>query len=97
MFQEKNLYFFGVLAALATVTIWAAFLIGTRFAVSGNLTVDEVLVLRLVPAFLIMLPLMLKLGIIIRGQSIFSLFMIALGATAVFPYLISFSDNAVPA
>ena len=85
MFHEKNYYFFGVLAALATVTIWAAFLIGTRFAVSGNLTVDEVLVLRLVPAFLIMLPLMLKLGIIVRGQSIFSLLMIALGATAVFP------------
>ena len=89
MFREKNYYFFGVLAALATVTIWAAFLIGTRFAVSGNLTVDEVLLLRLVPAFLIMLPFMLKLGVIIQGQSIFSLLMIALGATAVFPYLIS--------
>ena len=97
MFREKNFYFFGVLAALATVTIWAAFLIGTRFAVSGNLTVDEVLVLRLVPAFLIMLPLMLKLGIIIRGQSIFSLFMIALGATAVFPYLISTGVYYAPA
>jgi EamA-like transporter family. len=97
MFREKNYYFFGVLAALATVTIWAAFLIGTRFAVIGNLTVDEVLVLRLVPAFLIMLPLMLKLGIIIRGQSIFSLFMIALGATAVFPYLISTGVYYAPA
>ena len=97
MFQEKNLYFFGVLAALATVTIWAAFLIGTRFAVSGNLTVDEVLVLRLVPAFLIMLPLMVKLGIIIRGQSIVGLFMIALGATAVFPYLISTGVYYAPA
>ena len=80
MLHEKNLYFLGVLAALATVTIWAAFLIGTRFAVSGNLTVDEVLILRLIPAFLIMLPLMLKLGVIIRGQSIFSLLMIALGS-----------------
>ena len=97
MLQEKNLYFFGVLAALATVTIWAAFLIGTRFAVSGNLTVDEVLVLRLVPAFLIMLPLMVKLGIIIRGQSIVGLFMIALGATAVFPYLISTGVYYAPA
>ena len=97
MFREKNYYFLGVLAALATVTIWAAFLIGTRFAVSGNLTVDEVLVLRLVPAFLIMLPLMLKLGIIIRGQSIFSLLMIALGATAVFPYLISTGVYYAPA
>ena len=97
MLHEKNFYFLGVLAALATVTIWAAFLIGTRFAVSGNLTVDEVLILRLIPAFLVMLPLMLKLGVIIRGQSIFSLLMIALGATAVFPYLISTGVYYAPA
>ena len=97
MFREKNYYVLGVLAALATVTIWAAFLIGTRFAVSGNLTVDEVLILRLVPAFLIMIPLMLKLGVIIKGQSIFSVLMIALGATAVFPYLISTGVYYAPA
>ena len=97
MFYEKNSYLFGVIAALATVTIWAAFLIGTRFAVSGNLTVDEVLILRLVPAFVIMLPLMYKLGVIVRGQSILSLFMIALGATAVFPYLISSGVYYAPA
>ena len=97
MFYEKNSYLFGVIAALATVTIWAAFLIGTRFAVSGNLTVDEVLILRLVPAFVIMLPLMFKLGVIVRGQSISSLLMIAFGATAVFPYLISSGVYYAPA
>ena len=97
MFYEKNSYLFGVIAALATVTIWAAFLIGTRFAVSGNLTVDEVLILRLIPAFLIMLPLMFKLGVIVRGQSFLSLLMIALGATAVFPYLISSGVYYAPA
>ena len=97
MLYEKNSYLFGVIAALATVTIWAAFLIGTRFAVSGNLTVDEVLILRLVPAFVIMLPLMFKLGVIVRGQSILSLLMIALGATAVFPYLISSGVYYAPA
>ena len=97
MLHKKNLYLFGVLAALSTVTIWAMFLIGTRFAVSGNLTVDEVLVLRLVPAFLIMLPFMFKLGIFIKGQSVLSLLMIALGATAVFPYLISTGVYFAPA
>ena len=97
MFYEKNSYLFGVIAALATVTIWAAFLIGTRFAVSGNLTVDEVLILRLVPAFVIMLPLMFKLGVNVRGQSILSLLMIAFGATAVFPYLISSGVYYAPA
>jgi drug/metabolite transporter (DMT)-like permease len=95
--HKKKNYLFGVLAALSTVTIWAMFLIGTRFAVSGNLTVDEVLVLRLVPAFLIMLPIMFKLGIFIKGQSILSLLMIALGATAAFPYLISSGVYYAPA
>ena len=97
MHHKKKFYLFGVLAALSTVTIWAMFLIGTRFAVSGNLTVDEVLVLRLVPAFLIMLPIMFKLGIFIKGQSLLSLLMIALGATAVFPYLISSGVYYAPA
>ena len=89
MFGEKKLYFAGIVAAIATVTIWATFLIGTRFAVSGNLTVDEVLVLRLVPAFIIMTPIMLKVGIFLKDQSIIGTLMIALGASAVFPYLIS--------
>ena len=97
MFGEKNLYLAGILAAIATVTIWAAFLIGTRFAVSGNLTVDEVLVLRLVPAFIIMTPLILKLGIFLKGQSIIGTLMIALGASAVFPYLISSGVYYAPA
>ena len=97
MFGEKKLYLAGILAAIATVTIWATFLIGTRFAVSGNLTVDEVLVLRLVPAFIIMTPLILKLGIFLKGQSIIGTLMIALGASAVFPYLISSGVYYAPA
>ena len=97
MFGEKKLYFAGIVAAIATVTIWATFLIGTRFAVSGNLTVDEVLVLRLVPAFIIMTPLILKVGIFLKGQSIIGTLMIALGASAVFPYLISSGVYYAPA
>ena len=44
-----------------------------------------------------MVPLMFKLGVIIKGQSIFSVLMIALGATAVFPYLISNGVYYAPA
>ena len=44
-----------------------------------------------------MLPLMFKLGIFIKGQSVFGLLMIALGATAVFPYLISTGVYYAPA
>ena len=40
---------------------------------------------------------MLKLGVIVKGQSIFGLLMIALGATAFFPYLISTGVFYAPA
>ena len=55
---------FGLLAALASVMIWAAFVLSTRFAVKGNFKVEEVIILRLLPAALVMAPLMLNLGII---------------------------------
>jgi drug/metabolite transporter (DMT)-like permease len=79
----------GIVTALITVTIWASFLIGTRFGVSGVFTVEEVLILRLLPAALVMAPLMLKLGIWPHGQGWFGKFSIMIGASAVFPYLVS--------
>lgn len=79
----------GLAAALATVTIWAAFLLGTRFAVKGDFTVEEILVLRLVPAALVMNPFMWRLGILPLGQSIPRALMLMVGASAVFPYVVS--------
>lgn len=79
----------GLVAALATVTIWATFLLVTRFAVKGSFTVEEVLVLRLIPAALLMAPAMWKLGVIPRGQSVPRALMLMLGASAVFPYVVS--------
>lgn len=79
----------GLAAALATVAIWAVFLLGTRSAVSGKFTVEEVLVLRLGTASLITLPFMLKLGVVLRGQNLIGTFMLTVGASAIFPYVIS--------
>jgi drug/metabolite transporter (DMT)-like permease len=79
----------GVFTALVTVSIWAAFLVGTRFAVSGNFTVEEVLILRLAPAAIIMIPLMIKFGVMPHGQGWIGSFAIMFGASAVFPFLIS--------
>ena len=39
----------GLIAAGATVTIWAGFMLITRFAVNSSFTVEEILFLRLVP------------------------------------------------
>ncbi|MEP1208689.1 MAG: DMT family transporter [Rhizobiaceae bacterium] len=79
----------GLLAAIATVTIWAAFLLVTRFAVQSTFTVEEVLVLRIVPGALIMAPVMWRLGVMPRGQSWFHAVMLMVGASAVFPYVVS--------
>ncbi len=87
----------GLAAALATVTIWAAFLLGTRFAVQGSFTVEEILVLRLIPATLVMSPVMWRLGVIPRGQSIPRAAMLMVGASAVFPFVVITGLSYAPA
>lgn len=87
----------GLTAALATVVIWAAFLLGTRFAVQGSFTVEEILVLRLIPAALVMSPVMWRLGIMPRGQSIPRAVMLMVGASAVFPFVVSTGLSYAPA
>ena len=84
--QERTL---GVLTAVAAVTIWAIFLVNTKFAVSSNFSVEEVMTLRLVTASVVTLPFMIKLGVVLRGQSFVSTMMIALMPSAVAPYIIS--------
>ncbi len=87
----------GLLAALATVTIWAVFLVATRFAVRSNFTVEEILLLRLGTGFLVTIPLMIKLGILPRGQTVVGALMLGLGASAIFPYLVSVGLAYAPA
>lgn len=87
----------GLAAALATVTIWAAFLLGTRFAVQGSFTVEEILVLRLIPATLVLSPVIWRLGVIPRGQSIPRAAMLMVGASAVFPFVVTTGLSYAPA
>ena len=79
----------GLCAALATVTIWATFLLVTRFAVQGRFTVEEVLILRLVPGAVLMIPFMVRLGVMPGQQSWPRAAMLMVGASAVFPYVVS--------
>ena len=80
---------FGYIAALMAITIWAVFLLGTRFAVSGSFTVEEVLALRLITAFIVTIPIMIKLGVRISGQGIVGTLMLTIGGSAIFPYIIA--------
>lgn len=88
---------FGLAAALATVTIWAAFMLVTRFAVQGDFTVEEVLVLRLVPGAVVMAPFMWRLGVMPSGQSWPRAAILMVGASAVFPFVVSKGLDFAPA
>ncbi|MCG6903647.1 MAG: DMT family transporter [Rhodobacter sp.] len=87
----------GLVAALATVTIWAAFMLVTRFAVQGSFTVEELLILRLAPGALVMAPIMWRLGVIPRGQTWPRAAMLMVGASAVFPFVVSMGLAFAPA
>jgi len=87
----------GLVAALATVTIWAAFMLVTRLAVQGSFTVEELLVLRLVPGALVMAPLMWRLGVVPYGQSLPRAAILMVGASAVFPFVVSKGLTYAPA
>jgi len=84
-------------AALASVTIWAAFMLVTRFAVQGSFTVEEIMILRIVPGALVMAPVMWRLGVLPRGQSWPRAAMLMVGASAVFPFVVSMGLAYAPA
>jgi len=71
------------------VTIWAVFLLVTRFAVQGSFTVEELLILRLVPGALVMAPIMWRLGIMPPRLPWPRAAMLMVGASAVFPFVVS--------
>ena len=85
-------------AAILTVTIWAAYLLGTRYAVSSNFSVEEILILRIVPAAIILSPVMLKVGVLPpREANVIGVFMLTVGASALFPYFLSSALQFAPA
>ena len=92
-----NRRYLGVLVALTTAFIWAIFIVATRFSLTTNFTVEEVLFLRLVPSTLIMAPFMIKYDLIPRGLSWLKAGMLMIGASAIFPYIVSSGLSFAPA
>ena len=89
--------YLGIIVALMTVSIWAVFIVATRFSVSTNFTVEEILFLRLVPSTLIMAPFMIKYDLIPRGLPWLKAGMLMIGASAIFPYIVSSGLSFAPA
>ncbi len=87
----------GLAAALATVSIWALFLVITRFAVQTRFSVEELLLLRLLPGCLVLSPLMWRLGVMPPSQSWSRALMLMFGASAIFPFVVSSGLAYAPA
>lgn len=87
----------GWLAALATVCIWAAFMLVSRHALSGSFTIAELLFLRLAPAAFLLIPVMISRGVVPRGLSWPRILMIMLGGGIGFPALVISGLQVAPA
>lgn len=88
----------GTLAALGTVVIWAAFMLVSRFAhVGGSFTSAELLFLRLVPAAVLLIPVMISKGVLPRGLSWPRTLTIMVGAGIGFPAVVISGLQFAPA
>lgn len=87
----------GIAAACSAVLIWASFLVITRFAVQGTFTVAELLLLRLAPAAVLLIPVMLRDGVVPRGMPVWRLLVIMIGAGVGFPAILMAGLQFAPA
>ncbi len=79
------------------VLIWGSFLIITRFAVQGSFTVAELLLLRLVPAAMVLAPVMWRDGVLPRGLSWPRTLVVVIGAGIGFPAILMAGLQFAPA
>ena len=63
--------------------------LATRFAVSRSFRVEEVLAPQLMTAEIVTIPIMIKLGVVSRGNGLLGTLMLTLGGSAIFPYVIA--------
>jgi drug/metabolite transporter (DMT)-like permease len=86
----------GTAAALAAVTIWAAWIVGTRHAVIGTLPPEAVGLLRMIVPALVFAPVLLRMGIAPRGALV-PVALCVLGAGAPFFIIVATGMKFAPA
>lgn len=87
----------GIVAALATVTMWGAWVVATRFGVAGTLTPVEVALLRVGPPGIVLLPLFLRLWPEVRRIGWGRTLVIMVGAGAPFLLVVGTGMRFAPA
>ncbi|MEM7508968.1 MAG: DMT family transporter [Pseudomonadota bacterium] len=79
----------GVVAALVTVLIWASFLVSLRFAMTHDYSQGAILLMRFLPAAMILAPVIWRVGLLPKGVPHWQILLMVLGSGVPFYYLIS--------
>lgn len=87
----------GVTSALATVCIWAGWLIATRYAMTSSFTAVDIGLLRFVVPFVLLAPIWLKKGIWPKGLSIANGLLMLVGSGAFYTLMVASALQFVPA
>ncbi|MBX2830048.1 MAG: DMT family transporter [Rhodospirillales bacterium] len=89
--------FVGVTSALATVCIWAGWLIATRYAMTSSFTAVDIGLLRFVVPFILLSPIWIKKGIWPKGLSLINGLMMLVGSGAFYTLMVASALQFVPA
>lgn len=79
----------GISAALATVAIWAGFMVSLRFAMTSAYSPGALMLMRFVPAALILAPFLWRIGLFPKGLPLWQLLVIISGSGVPFYLLMS--------
>jgi drug/metabolite transporter (DMT)-like permease len=98
MSEARRATLIGVAAALVTVTIWAAWIVATRYAVIGSLTPESVGLLRFGVAAAVLAPVLWRNGVLPRERgNLWLLMLCVLGAGAPFFLIVATGMRFAPA
>ena len=87
----------GVTSALATVFIWAGWLIATRYAMTSSFTAVDIGLLRFVVPFVLLCPIWIRKGIWPKGLSLINGLLMLIGSGAFYTLMVASALQFVPA
>jgi drug/metabolite transporter (DMT)-like permease len=87
----------GVTAALATVCIWAGWLIATRYAMTSSFTAVDIGLMRFVVPFVLLAPIWIRKGIWPKGLSMANGLLMIVGSGAFYTLMVASALEFVPA
>ncbi|OSQ44436.1 DMT family transporter [Thalassospira sp. MCCC 1A01428] len=87
----------GIICAIVTVTIWASWVVATRYAVTTRFTAVDIGLIRFVVPFLVLAPVWLKRGIWPRGLPVIPGLLIVGGSGVTYSLVVATALKFAPA